>query len=167
MAAMALPHRKRYAGRIMSGYLATSPENVTGESLRAMGAEDFHEFVRYLMASGVALIVDFGTLALFTSIIGVPYLYSGCIAFLAGLAVIYILSRTWVFASRSGYSTTVEFLLFSLIGIFGLLINEMVLWVLTSGFGLFYLYSKMASVAVVFTWNFTARKWLLFKRHHV
>lgn len=56
--------------------------------------------------------------------------------------------------------------MFALIGLVGLGLNELVLWLLTGLLGVFYLTSKIASVALVFTWNFAARKWFLFSNTH-
>jgi len=121
------------------------------------------EFFRYVAASLLALAIDTGTLALLTSAAGVRYLISAPIAFLLGLLVVYILSITWVFERRDVRNVAAEFGLFLIIGLVGLGINEGVLWVLTGVFGLFYLISKIASVIIVFTWNFFARKRLLFR----
>ena len=121
------------------------------------------EFLRYGAASAVALIADAGSLYVLTSVFGLPYLYSGAVAFLLGLGVVYALSVLWVFERRTTNNTYVEFLLFALIGVVGLGINEGILWLLTGVFGLYYLLSKAASVAVVFCWNFLARKYILFR----
>lgn len=143
--------------------ILTAPEAATAPSLEAAGSETLHEFIRYFVASGVALGVDVGSLWFLTSVLGVPYLYSGAIAFLLGLTVIYILSVWWVFEERALRDWKAEFVIFALIGIVGLGLNELVLWVLTGLFGLFYLFSKLASVVVVFTWNFFVRKFFLFR----
>ena len=143
--------------------IVTTPEAESSATLRAVGSESVHEFIRYFIASGVALLVDVGALTLLTSLFKVPYLYSGAIAFLLGLIVIYVLSISWVFGRRAFRDWRTEFLVFALVGFVGLGLNELVLWILTGFFGLFYLYSKVASVIVVFTWNFSARKWLLFR----
>ncbi len=143
--------------------LATSPESRTAPFIASIGSEGLHEFVRYFVASALALLVDVGALTILTSVFGVPYLWSGAIAFIVGLIVIYILSTHWVFAHRIVRSPLLEFGIFAGIGVVGLGINELVLWILTGGLGLFYLYSKMASVILVFTWNFAARKLFLFR----
>lgn len=132
--------------------------------MTALGSSTLHEFIRYLAASLVALGVDVGVLALLTGVFGVPYLISAAISFLLGLSVIYIASIYWVFEARSMRSPAVEFGVFFTIGLIGLGINELILWVLTGGLGLYYLASKMASVFVVFTWNFFARKYVLFAK---
>lgn len=132
-------------------------------SLTILGSRISHEFVRYFLASALALAVDTGTLWFMTSVIGVSYLVSGAFAFMLGLAVVYILSITWVFDVRRVRSVWQEFLIFAGIGIAGLLLNEAILALFTGVFGLFYLYSKVVSVIVVFTWNFLVRKYWLFR----
>jgi len=139
----------------------------TGEvtSTGILGAESTHEFIRYFVASAIALAIDFGTLWILTSIFLVPYLISGAIAFATGLVVIYSLSIWWVFTKRSVRNRGIEFLFFSVIGIVGLLLNEIILWFFTDSLNLFYLFSKIISVGVVFSWNFLARKTLLFSSY--
>ncbi|MBI5644470.1 GtrA family protein [Candidatus Kaiserbacteria bacterium] len=146
----------------MSADIVTSPEAATTPSVEALGSNTFHEFIRYFVASGAALILDTGLLWLLTSVFNVPYLISGAISFLVGLTSVYVLSIIWVFEHRAVRSPSAEFLIFCLIGAIGLGINEIMLWLFTSLFGFYYLVSKLASVVVVFSWNFFARKFLLF-----
>lgn len=143
--------------------VVTTPEAAPSVALSSLGSEGFHEFIRYAVASGIALALDVAVLSFLTSIAGIPYLISGAVAFLVGLTSVYILSIRWVFAERAFSNPWAEFLLFAGIGIVGLAINEVVLYVFTSMFGFFYLFSKIASVVFVFTWNFGARKVFLFK----
>jgi len=143
--------------------IATSPESESGSTVGVIGSRSTREFIRYVVASLIALVFDAGTLVLMTSFFGVSYLISGAIAFLLGLLVIYLLSVRWVFERRGTRSAIFEFVVFALIGVVGLGINEVILWILTGYLGFFYLISKIASVAVVFVWNFFARKHVLFR----
>jgi len=147
----------------MTDDIATSPESSVAPGVSTIGSEDFHEFIRYGFASAIALFFDAGLLLLLTEYFGLSYLLSGALAFTAGLIVVYFLSVFWVFQKRIVKSTTAEFAIFALIGLVGLGFTEAVLYVLTSLFGIYYLVSKIASVIVVFTWNFAARKWILFR----
>jgi putative flippase GtrA len=136
---------------------------VGSASLAAAGSSSMHEFIRYFVASFVALLVDAGSLYVLTSYFAVDYLVAGALAFALGITVIYILSVTWVFEARTSKSVGYEFLVFLVIGILGLGLNELVLWVGTGIFLLPILLSKLLSVAVVFSWNFGARKAMLFR----
>lgn len=143
--------------------IATSPESEVALSMSLFASGDAHEFTRYFVASLVALIADGGTLWLGTSVLGIPYLVSGAISFLLGLCVAYALSVWWVFERRVMRDRRGEFAAFCIIGIAGLGLNELLLWFLTSFFGLYYLVSKLGSALAVFLWNFFARKLLLFR----
>jgi putative flippase GtrA len=145
------------------GDIVTAPEKEVAPSLEALGSETTREFLRYLAASALALLIDTGTLWILTSVLNVQYLISGAVAFLLGLSVVYILSVLWVFEHRSLRSVPVEFLVFATIGVIGLALNEGVLWLFTGFFGFHYLASKGISVVIVFSWNFIARKFLLFR----
>ncbi len=120
------------------------------------------EFLRYFSASLLALASDAGSLYVMVTL-GVNYLYAGALAFLIGLLVIYLLSVIWVFEKRSAHSVWVEFALFSLIGLLGLGMNELVLWLGTGILALPLFLSKGLSVLLVFTWNYSARKYILFR----
>lgn len=143
--------------------IAVSPEKATAPSVAALGAPATREFIRYFAASALALLIDTGALFVLTSFLAVPYLISGAIAFLLGLVTVYLLSVRWVFEERAMKDKRAEFALFAIIGVVGLLLNEAALALLTGIFGLYYLLSKGASVIIVFSWNFFARKHLLFR----
>lgn len=147
----------------MTDDIAIAPESASAPGVATMGSEALHEFIRYGVASVIALLTDVGLLWLLTDVFDFSYLLSGAIAFTAGLVVIYFLSIYWVFAERVVQSRAAEFAIFALIGLVGLGFNEAILYLFTSIFGFYYLISKIASVVVVFTWNFAARKYVLFR----
>lgn len=143
--------------------LATTPETETTPSISTIGSEGLHEFIRYFLASAIALLLDAGLLWSLTEFAGISYLVSGAIGFTAGLVAIYALSVYWVFTARAMRSPLAEFAIFAFIGLVGLCLNELILWLFTSLWSFYFLVSKIASVIVVFSWNFGARKWLLFR----
>ena len=120
------------------------------------------QLARYLLVGGIAFLADFATLFVLTDWFHVHYLHSAVIAFLAGMGLNYLLSIAWVFKVRVVKNAKLEFLLFALIGIIGLGLNEIILWLLTQGLDLFYLHSKVVATVVILGWNFSARKVLLF-----
>jgi len=116
-----------------------------------------------MIVGGVAFIFDFGTLYLFTEYLGLHYILSATISFIIGLLINYTLSIYFVFNKRSLKNKKIEFFIFLIIGIFGLIFNDVVIWVLTDIFYLYYLVSKMVATLFTYIWNFFARKYLLFK----
>lgn len=121
------------------------------------------QFLRYVVVGGLAFVIDFGTLALVTRVLGVHYLIATAIAFTAGLAFNYTLSTLWVFSHRTMKSAWAEFAVFAAIGLAGLAMSELMMWALVSGLGVAVLVAKLFVTGVVFVWNFGVRKLLLFR----
>jgi putative flippase GtrA len=67
----------------------------------------------------------------------------------------------WVFSSNKETSAWVEFAVFAVIGIVGLGLNELLIWLITEVMSFQYLLSKIFATGVVFFWNFLARKFFL------
>lgn len=122
------------------------------------------QLFRYTFVGGFAFIIDFGTLFVLTEYFHIYYLISAAIAFIIGLIINYFLSVKWVFNSRSVENKLLEFTLFTLIGLVGLSLNELFIWMLTDIFLIYYLLSKIITALIVYSWNFFARKFLLFNK---
>lgn len=123
------------------------------------------QLFRYGFVGGVAFLVDYGMLFSLTAFVGVPYLVSAAIAFIAGLTVNYLLSVRWVFSQNRSLNPKKEFLVFAIIGVIGLLFNELIMYISTEKIHFHYMLSKIISTVIVFIWNFVARKFLLFNKH--
>jgi putative flippase GtrA len=124
------------------------------------------EFMRYVLVGGGAFMVDFMLLATLTELGGMHYLVAASLGFLAGLAFNYFLSISWVFSHRNCQNSLMEFLIFAGVGIVGLALNAYIIWMLTDPMGFHYLASKLCAAAVIFVFNFSVRKALLFRPHH-
>ena len=122
------------------------------------------QLLRYLFVGGGAFVIDFTLFALLTEEAGMHYLVANLFAFTAGLLANYLISIRWVFATRSLESKRREFALFTTIGIIGLGLNQLLLWLLTDLAGIYVLASKILATAAVFLWNFFARRHLVFYR---
>lgn len=121
------------------------------------------QLLRYGFVGGVAFVADYGSLFVLTHYFGVYYLWSAAIAFVIGLTVNYLLSISWVFNKNRSTKPWVEFLVFALIGVIGLGLNELIMYVATELLAIHYLLSKLISTGLVFCWNFFARKLIIFK----
>lgn len=121
------------------------------------------QLFRYTFVGGIAFIFDFGSLYVLTEIYNIHYMISAAIAFLIGLSINYYLSIVWVFKKRSLKSKSLEFSIFMLIGLVGLILNELFIWIFTEIANIYYLNSKILSTFLVYLWNFFIRKYILFK----
>jgi putative flippase GtrA len=124
----------------------------------------FVQLFRYTFVGGIAFIVDFGLLFILTSYVGFHYQLSAVISFVAGLVANYLMSRIWVFsASDSRPGKFYEFMLFSAVGVIGLCLNSIIIYLFTELVCIYYLFSKIISTIVVFLWNFFGRRYLMKK----
>jgi putative flippase GtrA len=135
---------------------------MTDDVARIKTNDTIAQLFRYTLVGGLAFIIDFGLLFILTHYLNIYYLISAAIAFLLGLTTNYILSIIWVFEKRTIANKKIEFLVFSLIGIVGLGLNEFIMWFFTDILYWHYLLSKIISTVFVYLWNFFARKFVLF-----
>ncbi|MGN0874326.1 MAG: GtrA family protein, partial [Akkermansia sp.] len=76
----------------------------------------FTSFCKYLLAGGMAFVVDFATLFLCRDLLGLHYLLAAALGFIVGLVAVYIASNKWVFdRRRMKEKKTLEFSIFALI----------------------------------------------------
>ena len=117
------------------------------------------QFIRYIFVGGVAAVVNIGSLYIFTELAHLYYLLSNILGFILGLVTNYILSKILVFAKEEKFNKVIEFVIYAIIGVVGLGLDTLFLWLFTS-MGIYYILSKIISTALVFIWNFGARKGL-------
>jgi putative flippase GtrA len=124
----------------------------------------FLQFFRYLFVGGIATVVDWGVLMGLTELLQLHHLVSAIFAFVAGLGTNFLLSKLLVFrASEAKTNSLLEFLGYALIGVIGLVMTELIMFLFTDGLSLHYMLSKAIATAVVLVWNYLARKLLLYK----
>lgn len=116
------------------------------------------QFLRYVFVGGIAAVTNIGLLYICTDLLKVYYLISNVIGFMGGLSVNYLLSKKLVFAAEEQINKTLEFTIYAAIGVVGLGLDTLLMWIFTSKMGIYYLISKIISTGLVFIWNFGARK---------
>jgi putative flippase GtrA len=121
------------------------------------------QFIRYGAVGTVGFIIDFAVLFALTEWINFHYLVSSALSFSVALSATYFLSVAWVFHESKLHNKMHEFWIFLLIGIIGLIINQIFMWTFTEHIGFHYLLSKTVSAILLYGWNFFARKKILFK----
>lgn len=125
-------------------------------------AKLLRELVLYGLVSAVSLAVDVAVLIGLTELAGLHYLASAAIAFTTGALVAYTLSVAFVFRERRLEDRRSELVLFVLLGLGGLALNEAVLWGSVHWLGLGYAIAKAPAAVASFSFNFIARRALLF-----
>ena len=114
----------------------------------------------YAAGSALALALDTSLLMLALRA-GLPLTVAAAIGFLAGMVVVYGVSIRFAFRARRLSNARQELLVFALIGLAGLLLTVALLRLMVA-LGLPVLLAKGVTAGVVFCFNFSLRKWLLF-----
>lgn len=126
------------------------------------------ELGRYFLASLVALAIDLWIFSLSMRFGGLTWVSAAALGFFAGAIVAYWLSIRFVFRNRVlRDSPGIEFLGFAVIGIAGLGVTEITLWLGIELLDVVPEVGKLAAAAVTFIFNFALRKLLLFRRRRL
>lgn len=107
--------------------------------------------------SGV--LVNVGSLYLFTEYIGLYYIISSLVAIEISILSNFLLNDYWTFklkdkADKYTQNRFKRFFSFQCISIVGLIINIGILYFLTNFFGIYYLVSNLIGIVIVFFWNY-------------
>ena len=77
----------------------------------------------------------------------------------------YILSVRWFFEVYENGDKRKEFVIFIVLSLIGLGLNQLLMWVFVSMIHIFYMVAKIIVTAIVMLYNFITRKLFLEKKH--
>ncbi len=117
---------------------------------------------RALVASVLALALDFCIFVLCVRVVGMPWLLAATIGYLAGGVLQYVLCSLWVF-SISLKNDALGFVAFTILSLVGLGITSIVILIARDWSGVSPELAKCIAVGLAFTWNFLSRKFFLFR----
>ena len=123
------------------------------------------QFMKFGVVGIIAFFIDYGLLAFCTEILNINFLVSATIGFTVSVVFNYIASMRFVFTHKEDMSRRREFIIFVVLSVIGLIINNALMW---AGVELIpwpdwlaghaYLIVKIFATAVVMVWNFVTRK---------
>lgn len=116
------------------------------------------QFMKFGVVGVIAFVIDYGLLALLTEVFSVNYLVSATISFTVSVIFNYVASMRYVFTHKEDMSRRREFVIFVILSVIGLLINNLCMWAGVELAGIHYLITKIVATAIVMVWNFVTRK---------
>ena len=105
----------------------------------------------------VATIIDFLFLYLFRDMCHFPLIISNTLSFCISVIYNYYASMTFVFDVDQSKSKKKNFILFIIFSVIGLVINDIIVYIVTE-FGIYYMISKVIATVFVMIFNFVTRK---------
>lgn len=117
----------------------------------------FLQLFKFGIVGVIAAIVDVGVLVALRELLHMEVLLSSAISFSVSVTVNYILSMSFVFKGKK-QSKIREFIVFVLLSIGGLCLNQLILWIGTEFTDIYYLVIKILAMIIVPVYNFITRK---------
>ncbi len=117
---------------------------------------------RALMASVICATLDVALLVLFVEHFGLAATLAATVSYLLAGVLQYVLCVVWVFP-HAPRSAAVGFLTFTVLSLVGLAITFGVIAVIHDHVGMPYMLAKVAALGLAFVWNFSSRKYIVFK----
>ena len=121
----------------------------------------FRNFILYGLIGGFCATLDFGIYTLLCHFAVLPYLWANVISIHCGIICSFLLNRTFNFKVKD--KTTQRFVSFYVVGLIGLGISELMLYVMVTIGGWNELLCKLISVVVVALIQFVLNKYITFK----
>lgn len=115
------------------------------------------QLIRFGIVGVIAAAVDVGTLVALKEWLRVEVLIASAISFCVSVTVNYLLSMTFVFKGKE-QSKLKEFIIFVLLSVGGLGLNQFILWVGVKFTTIYYLAVKIFAMVIVPIYNFITRK---------
>jgi putative flippase GtrA len=106
----------------------------------------------------IAFVIDYGFMVLLTEVFGVPYLISTTVSFIISVIFNYFASMRFVFKRKDDMSRRREFIIFVVLSVIGLVINDVFMWLMVDFLFIDYRISKIVVTFIVAVWNFVTRK---------
>lgn len=122
------------------------------------------QILKFGIVGGLATLIDYIVLWLLTEFVGFYYLASAAVSFSMSVIFNYICSMRYVFVPRENVDKRKEFLVFLVLSIIGLGLNQLLMWLGAGVMGVHYLITKLFATALVMIYNFVTRKLFLEKR---
>ncbi len=116
------------------------------------------QILKFGVVGFIAFLIDYGLLIFLTEVFGVDYLISATISFIVSVIFNYIASMRYVFSHREGMSRRREFIIFVILSVIGLLLNDLFMWIGVEFLFIDYRITKIVVTALVMMWNFITRK---------
>ena len=123
----------------------------------------FKQLLKFAIVGVVAAIVDVGVLVILKEFLHIDVLISSAISFCISVTVNYLLSMSFVFLSKN-QNKLKEFIIFVLLSIGGLCLNQLILWIGVNWTSVHYLAVKFFAMVIVPIYNFATRKIFLESR---
>lgn len=119
------------------------------------------QFLKFSIVGIIAFFIDYGLFLLLTYACGMFYIAASTISFLVSTVFNYAMSMRYVFEGKETQTAMQQFIIFTVLSIIGLGLNQLFLWACVSLLFLPEWFGKLAATFLVMIYNFITRKTFL------
>lgn len=123
--------------------------------------QKFRNLILYGIFGSISAGLDFGIYTLLVQVAGIQYLVANCISVLAGITTSFLLNRNFNFKIKD--KTPQRFSIFLVVGLCGLLLSNLILYLCIEQFHMHKIVSKILSIVLVVFFQFVLNKYVTFK----
>jgi putative flippase GtrA len=123
----------------------------------------FRKISKYLFFSIMATIADIIVLYLLTNFVGIYYLISASISYIIGMIIAFFGNLKYTFKRNHNKKVYNQFISFTIISLIGLVLNLVLMKLFTDYIGIWYIYSKIIAVLIIFFIKYFAHKKFVFE----
>ena len=116
------------------------------------------QIFNFIIVGFIATVIDFIFLYIFRDIYNINLIIANTLSFSISVIYNYFASIIFVFDVNTKNNNTKLFVLFVLFSIIGLGLNNIILWLVSNFFKVYYLLSKIIATVFVMIFNFVTRK---------
>ena len=128
------------------------------ESLKQSG---LRHLILYGIIGSCSAGLDFVIYTILVQLVGMPYLAANCISVLVGISVSFLMNRNYNFKVRDHVGR--RFATFLAVGLFGLLLSNLILYLCIDIWGMHKIIAKILSIVLVVGVQFIINKYVTFK----
>jgi len=119
------------------------------------------QILKFWLVGGIAFVIDYGLLFIFTEVFHIDYLISSVMSFSISVIFNYSVSVLLVFEVNKERKKSRNFIIFVLLSIVGLGINLVIMFFGVEIMQWYYMLVKLFATIVVMIFNFITRKFFL------
>lgn len=124
--------------------------------------ELFFKFIKFAVVGFSGMVIDFAVTWLFKERLKANKYIANSVGFIAAATNNYILNRVWTFKSLDE-NIPREFFSFFTVSVVGLMINNLIIYLLTDKLNVKFYFAKLIAIGVTVIWNFFANYLVTFR----
>ncbi len=121
------------------------------------------QFLGYFCVGGIAALVDWGLFYVLYLKLGYYYMAAAAGSFVVSVIVNFFLGREFVFKNQCKFNANIEAISILALNTTGLLLDLLIIYLAIELAHIYPMTAKMGATGLVFIWNFSMRRWWLYR----